>query len=189
MKSAPHKSIKAMIAIASLTIGTATPMSHRASASHCTPALKFTKHSFGARCFNTRSCRVDYADFREIDMPNEISPAPTTDYIKSLTGTRGGITNFPRPAEINWTSLDGTHLNATIDMRKIFPDECIAHNTLLEDIPEKAYVGSPSILLVVNDRNIQIYIKAMIPLKKLRNPSNPHSDFAWDAISVFSKDF
>src|SRR3546814_7992568 len=67
---------------------------------------------------------------------------------KLLTASFLSIANFPPPAVVSWRSKDGTPLRAEVDIDKIFKDRLIRHNVAREDIPEKAGVHNPDIVLV-----------------------------------------
>lgn len=152
--------------------------------------FKFKKHQFSALCFNTKGCRVEYANFYDVNDPDEkISPAPPADVLSRVGGERLGISNFPEPAKVTWRSLDGVRHAATIDMSAIFRSQCILHDVPREKIAEGIYVPSPSIVLVVNDREISIYMRAMIPLREPSRPNNPHSDVAWTTALAYRQSF
>src|SRR3546814_1629942 len=76
---------------------------------------------------------------------------------KLLTASFLSIANVPTPAVVSWRSKDGTPLRAEVDIDKIFKDRLIRHNVAREDIPEKAGVHNPDIVLEVDDRTINVY--------------------------------
>src|SRR3546814_19758995 len=97
--------------------------------------------------------------------------------------------NFPPPAVVSWRSKDGTPLRAEVDIDKIFKDRLIRHNVAREDIPEKAGVHNPDIVLEVDDRIINVYMRAFIPTKEQPTPRNKHSNFRHDLTKVFSRQY
>jgi len=150
--------------------------------------LRFKRHNFGARCYDTLNCKVLYDNFDHGDA----KPAPASatygpDYLEGWNGGYGGIDNFPEPARVIWRLKDGAAHEAEIDIGEIFKDELIRHNVPREEIAnltEGKYEGNPSILLEVNDRTIRIYMMARIPTKEWQIPGNKYSDFRNDVILV-----
>lgn len=154
--------------------------------------LKFRAHYFGAACFNTQSCVVLYRGFPHGASHDGPSPSVTStgrSLDQLLTATRGPIPNFPPPATVTWRSKDGTTHEAEIDIGEIFKDELIRHNVAREDAMHPASSGMPGIILEVNDRTINVYMRAMIWLKEPRIPGRPHSDYQDDLIKVFSRSY
>ncbi|MCM5657063.1 hypothetical protein NEH37_21675, partial [Xanthomonas hortorum pv. pelargonii] len=95
--------------------------------------------------------------------------------------------NFPPPIEISWRSKDGQAHNAKVDLEDIFHDRLIRHNVKREDIPEGISIGDPEIVLEVNDRTVNVYMKAFVPTKSRRNPSNANSDYRDELVLAWSK--
>lgn len=175
---------------------TSTPASERSPGHHDAAGvewpLKFKSHYFGAACFNTRSCIVLYRDFPHGAMHEGLSPSVEStgrSLDQLLTASRGPIPNFPPPAKVTWRSKDGAPHEAEIDIGEIFKDELIRHNVAREDAVDPASSGMPGIILEVNDRTINVYMRAMIWLKKPRLPDKPHSDYQDDLIKVFSRSY
>lgn len=151
--------------------------------------LRFEKHSFSARCYNTIGCKVLYNDFYHIKKEqDEISPPPANDqYQESWTKMPyGGIANFPPAAVVSWRSKDGDAHEVKIDIAEIFKDQNILHYVKEDEIPTGAKIASPDIILIVNDRTVSVYMKAHIPLKELTIPENKYSDFKNDLILAYS---
>lgn len=153
--------------------------------------LKFKAHYFGGHCFDTQSCVIVYRGFRH---GSEDSPSPSVASYgrpldKLLSAGRGPIPNFPPPAHVTWRSKDGTPLEAEIDIGEIFRDELIRHQVPREDALDPATSGTPGIILEVNDRTINVYMRDMIALKKPQFPDRPHSDFRDDLIKVLSRTY
>ena len=146
-------------------------------------ALNFKEHKFWAACFNTRGCRVEYADFLDIDDGDEkVSPPPPQDLLKKMRGVRVGIKNFPQPAQITWRSLDGKENSASIDMARIFANECVMHEVPSEVIARDVRMGMPSIILIVNDRDISVYMKTLVPIRSKSNPKFPNAAVVWQTV-------
>ncbi|MFZ5661379.1 MAG: hypothetical protein ACOY9B_01440 [Pseudomonadota bacterium] len=152
--------------------------------------LKFKAHYFGAHCFNTQSCRILYRGFPHgSDEPSPSVESYGRPLEKLLSAGRGPIPNFPPPAKVSWRAKDGTPLEAEVDIGEIFRDELIRHNVRREDALPNATDGWPRIILEVNDRTINVYMRAMIWLKQPRDPERPHSNYRDDLIKVFSRTY
>lgn len=131
-----------------------------------------------------------YANRYNVNDPDsEASPPAPDDYLTRLSASDIALRNFPGPAIIEWHSKDGAYHKATIDIEKIFSNGKILHNANPADIPPNAYIFSPDIIIVVNDRNISVYMKAHIPLKRPRIPPRPLSNFVDEAVLAFSTDY
>ena len=154
---------------------------------HNTFPLKFTEHNFGAYCFNTITCKIAYAGLE--DGEDGPSGAPAKGFLKSLYGGYVGIVNFPSPAVVTWQSLDGSTHEAIVDIGSIFKERLVLHHVPLEKIPTDGIAVAapgPDIILVVNDRTISVYMKAMVFLKNYRVPSNPNSDYIDEPILAYT---
>lgn len=155
--------------------------------------LKFRAHRFSVSTYSTYGCRVVYGGRVRADDPEaklqSSSEALGSRYPDNMTASMGPIGNFPPPAKVTWRSRDGTPLEAEIDIGEIFKDELIRHHVAREDALDPASSGTPGIILEVNDRTINVYMRDMIALKKPRFPDRPHSDFRDDLIKVFSRTY
>lgn len=157
--------------------------------------LVFHAHWFGSDCFSTRSCKVLYAGMPEGAMieGEEHKSRPSVESYgiplkKLLRGGRGPIPNFPSPAVVDWRSADGSSHHAEIDIGEIFKDQLVRHHVPREDVGA-TYNPQPEIMLEVNDRTINVYMRAHISTRALQKPGNPYSDFRDDLIKVFSRDY
>ncbi|MGY1458155.1 MULTISPECIES: hypothetical protein [unclassified Luteimonas] len=97
--------------------------------------------------------------------------------------------NFPPPAQVEWIAMDGTRLSATVDMAEIFKDRLLVHTTPREAILENSFLPPPDIVLVVDDRRIDVYMRTYLFLKELRDPTNPHSNFRSEVVRVHSREY
>lgn len=154
--------------------------------------LKFKAHYFGAHCFNTQSCRILYRGFPHgSDEPSPSVESYGRPLEKLLSAGRGPIPNFPPPAKVSWRAKDGTPLEAEVDIGEIFRDELIRHNLQPHEIAERG-IGPgalPQIILEVNDRTINVYMRAHISTRELQQPGNRYSDFRADLIKVFNRTY
>lgn len=176
---------------------TSTPASQRPAGRHVDAGvewpLKFKSHYFGASTYSTYGCKVVYGGMNRVDDSEEelqsSSESIGLKYPNNMGAGWGPISNFPPPAEVAWRSKDGTPHNALIDIGEIFRDELIRHNVAREDALDPASSGMPGIILEVNDRTINVYMRAMIWLKEPRLPGRPHSDYQDELIKVFSRSY
>jgi len=155
--------------------------------------LFFVSHTFGAACYSTYGCKVRYNDFLHVDDgDDELKPSSESlgsRYPDVLGGGYLGVRNFPPPVEVDWRSLDGSAHHARIDIGELFADGLVRHDVAREDIPERIGISEPEIILEVNNRTINVYMRTHIPLKAPRTPGNPYSDFNNDLMKVFSRTY
>jgi hypothetical protein len=141
--------------------------------------LKFEKYSFDARCYNTLRCSIIYSNAQQsvhVDQPS--GPPYSPDWKSDWSGTYTPYDNrnFAPPVGIDWMSLDGTRHRAQVDLADIFKDRLIRHDVPREEIPEGwAHRLSIDVLLEVNDRSINVYMKARIAMKTPQKQGNPYS--------------
>lgn len=131
--------------------------------------LTFTQHNFGAHCFDTIGCRITYAGFTHgVDREDEVSP-PMSSYKGSreqlLRAGHVGKRNFPPPAKVSWRSRDGVPHEATVDIGEIFKDRVVLHNVPQKDYRDDLGIADPDIVLEVNDRTVNVYMRALIPTR------------------------
>ncbi|MEN1960533.1 hypothetical protein WCE41_09415 [Luteimonas sp. MJ246] len=155
--------------------------------------LKFKKHNLGIHCFDTYGCKVVYdGRVQAMDDPEVLQPSSASlgaDYRKNWFGGRLGIRNFPPPAKVSWKSKDGTAHESSIAIGQIFNDEVVRHNVSWEEIPQNATFINPDIHLEINDRTINVYMLASIPLKNPSVPGNRYSDMQYDLTLVYTEAF
>ena len=155
--------------------------------------LKFVQHSFGVRCYSTYGCTVDYNGHRHVAHPDDVL-RPSTDEIhpdalKNASASYLGVMNFPEPAKVAWRSRDGVNHEARVDIGEIFRDRLILHHVPKEDIPERVSILNPAIILEVNDRTINVYMRAFIPTKSLRTPGNQHSNYRDELVLAWTRTY
>lgn len=156
--------------------------------------IKFARHDFGVVCYDTYGCRVVYAGRVRAEYPvDEKSPSTKEvdgDFREYLHGGYIGIPNFPAPAIVSWRSADGTPLSAEVDIGEIFSDELVRHQVPKDQLPPYLFSPvEPEIVLVVNDRTIQVYMKAHITTAVLQEPGNRYSGFRSDPILAYSRTY
>lgn len=152
--------------------------------------LRFKQHGFVAYCYDTMDCSVLYDDDYFVkDEDGKVTPSTSSygpDYRKNWGGgAHLGIRNFPSPATVAWKTKDGISLVAKVDIAGIFKDQRILHNVAKDEIPEGAKITVPTIILVVDGRTINVYMKAHIPLRQPSIPGNKYSDFKNDLVLAY----
>ena len=153
--------------------------------------LRFAQHNFVAYCYNTIGCQVIYDRHYQVeDGPDEVSPPPPAgNYKTNWNASYLGIENFPAPAQVRWKSLDGVQHEAKVDMAAIFKDQLVWHKVPKADMADFFHgpvAGEPGIILVVNDRAIDVYTKMFIPTKTEQIPGNKDSDFRDDLFLAWT---
>ncbi len=147
--------------------------------------LRFARHDFGAACYNTLRCSVVYVnkEFTPFDVGRP-SLAPSSTKYRGNWGTGYlGIRNFPSPAEVQWTSLDGVKHETKVDMARIFKDRLVWHKVPKADMMDfyrGPVAGEPGIFLEVNDSAINVYMHMFVPTKTDQTPGNKDSNFRDD---------
>ncbi|MBD7987973.1 hypothetical protein H9645_08015 [Luteimonas sp. Sa2BVA3] len=152
--------------------------------------LWFPRHYFGTDCFSVRACRIDYGGLPHLYETRQ----PTFESLgrpveKVLRASTGPIRNFPPPAEVTWTTLDGVELSAIVDIAEIFADRLVRHPVPRDDIMRNAHIPFPGIILVVDGRTIHVYMSTWIPLKESRKPGNPVGDLHTGLVHVHSRTY
>ncbi|MCC8446358.1 hypothetical protein [Xanthomonas translucens] len=152
--------------------------------------LRFDSYSFGARCYHTLRCSIvfDKQQHTSSDLDSPSGEPYASDWKDHWTGGFGSTEEFetrgfPSTVDIRWTAMDGVERYVEIDLEKVFPGHLILHNVPKEDVDEfwmsYGYSGNGRfhiyILLEVNDRTINIYMKARVLTKHLVDPEHdPH---------------
>lgn len=150
--------------------------------------LRFYIHSFAGYCFNTLACTVIYNNhnFTRLD-PQPAGPPPSPDYREHWNQAGfSGIGNFPPPAEVKWTSHDGTTYETKVDIGEIFKDGRVLYKVPDSEIPDQSWGDDPSIFLEVNDRTINVYMRAYIVTKTEQIPGNKNSYHRTDVILAWT---
>jgi hypothetical protein len=155
--------------------------------------LKFVQHSFGARCYSTYGCTVDYNGFRHASDPEDkLRPALTDvhpDALKNATAGYVGVRNFPEPARVRWKSKDGEQHDVQVDIGEIFRDQLIVHEVARDEIAEGVSVWDPGVLLVVDDRAIRVYMRAFIPTKTQQSGGSSGSTHRDEWVLAWSRQY
>ena len=154
--------------------------------------LRFHEHAFAVHCYDTIRCQVIYYDhdFSRLYGNKPSGPPASPDYRDQWpSATRGGIPNFPPAAEVRWVSLDGVPHEARVDIGTIFKDERVLYTVPDSEIPDRSWGGDTDIFLEVNDRTINVYMKAFIATNTEQTPGNKDSDFRDDVILAWTNTY
>jgi hypothetical protein len=159
--------------------------------------LRFKIHAFAVHCYNTVRCQVIYNnfDFGPYGADNQLSPPPPSPDYRDHWALASyiGIRNFPPPAEVKWTSLDGIAHETKVDIGAIFKDERVLYDVPESEIPDGMFpqglIIDPGIILEVSDRTVNVYMKALIPTKTEQIPGNKYSDIRGDVLLAWSRTY
>lgn len=154
--------------------------------------LTFRSHYFSSFCYSTYGCRVHYSSYPASIAPDDVlatSSDSIRNYPNNLEAGMWSFSNFPAPAKVTWRSKDGVPHEAEIDIGAIFKDQLVRHNVAREDAGKYALSDWPDIILEVNDRTINVYMRALIWTKTPQKPGNPHSNLRNDLIKAFTRTY
>ncbi|MFC6841445.1 hypothetical protein [Xanthomonas theicola] len=159
--------------------------------------IPFDRHAFGTACYDTYGCKILYNgryEAHDSDDVKRISSASLGDgYPDNLSGSTIGIRNFPDfppPAEVSWRSKDGQPHHATVDIGAIFKDKIVLHKVPQEQLPPILTAPIfPDIILEVNDRTINVYMRAMVFTTVPQRAGKPDSRFRYDLMLAYTKSY
>ena len=159
--------------------------------------LWFHDYSFGATCYNTLRCSIIFSRREHsirLDRPSGTPFAPdwkktwTAGYSTGQDFQRYG---FPSPVDIRWTALDGVEREIALDLDTVFPERLILHNVPEDEVREdwkgSHWVRDVDILLEVNDRTVNVYMRAWVVTKHLQDPNNPRSCSRRDLMLAWTR--
>lgn len=151
--------------------------------------LTFKRHNFGAFCYSTYGCHVTYNGFTHVSEPDDVlqlsSASLGEKYPANLDASYLSVGNFPEPANVVWKSKDGVKHSAFVDIASVFRDQRVLHHVPKGGVDGD--IGDPGIILEVNDRTINVYMKAFVPTRAPQVPGNKHSHFRDDLFLAWSK--
>ncbi|MDM7555169.1 hypothetical protein VB151_11695 [Xanthomonas fragariae] len=151
--------------------------------------LRFDSYSFDARCYHTLRCSIIFdRQQHSLHLADPSGDPYAPDWKDDWRGGFGSTEEFetrgfPSTVDIRWTAMDGVERYVEVDLEKIFPGHLMLHNVAGEDIDEfflvYGYSGNGRnhvyILLEVNDRTINVYMRADVLTKHLADPQHdPH---------------
>lgn len=160
--------------------------------------VQFRNFDFEVFCYSTRNCSVvfDNHEFSRLSI-NVVTPPPESKPGKDYRDYWGdasflGIFNFPKPAKVEWTSMDSVQHEAQVDIGAIFKDQWALNNVPAADaiVNSTSPIGplvTPNIFLEVNDRTINVYIKTEIDTNTEQVPGNKYSYYRDDLILVWTQ--
>ena len=151
--------------------------------------LRFREHKFSAFSYSTYGCRLWYRGRLQLDEPDDQLQMPSDavgNYPDNLHASWGPIRNFPSPAKVSWRSRDGSSHRAEVDIGEIFKDQLVRHNMRREELLRNQGVP-PEIILEVNDRTINVYMRATLWTKDEQIPGNRLSHRRDDLIKAYSR--
>lgn len=158
--------------------------------------LRFDSFNFDVRCYNTLRCHVVFMNQQLSTHIDEPSGEPYSPDWKERWKA-GFIVSpeqvFPLPVEIHWTSLDAYQHFAEVDLGAIFEDKLVLHNATQADVLEgwglRDHARDVEILMEINNRTINVYMRAWVLLKHRRDPEVSNSDSLRDLMLAWSKTY
>jgi hypothetical protein len=154
--------------------------------------LRFTEHRIGVYSFSTYGLRVVYDGALVEDEDQAVLKEPSSAFSRypiAMDGNWGHYHNFPSPMELSWRSADGVPHQAQVDIGEIFKDQRILHKVPREEIAENGTIGTPGIIVEVNDRTINVYMRAYISTKSEQIPGNKYSHHRDDLILAWTRTY
>ncbi|MFC6185051.1 hypothetical protein [Pseudoxanthomonas japonensis] len=155
--------------------------------------LTFVRHNFGATSYSTYGCKVLYNGFLHLSEEDDVlqmsSARAHPDSLRKTSAGYLGVKNFPAPAKVTWRSADGVAHEADVDIGAIFKDRMILHRVPREDVREGVSITDPDIILEVNDRTINVYMRAFVPTRELQIPGNRYSGHRDDLVLAWTRTY
>lgn len=135
--------------------------------------LRFKRSfGFGARCVNTLDCHVVYDGMRygrSSSVGAGVDPYAAAE-LDLWKGTQASF-GFAEPVEVRWRAPDGTALEASVDLRSIFKGRQVLHvvpRHEVSELPGGDHDLPVHVLLEVNGRSINVYMRAYVPTRHLQ---------------------
>jgi hypothetical protein len=160
--------------------------------------LRFDRFSFDARCYNTLECSVIFINQQHISQRNRFSSSGEPRSPDWKDDWTAGFAIMPSDVfspiiEIWWTAMDGVARSTKLNFEKIFPDRLVLHNAQEHEVKDGWGLDDRSrrveILLEVNDRTINVYMRGLVELKQPRDPAVRNSDSLRDLKLAWTKTF
>ena len=154
--------------------------------------LRFAGHSFAVHVYDTLAFHVEYNgtgwfsdQYRHARSPSYADSIPRDQW--PLAGYIG-VGNWPGPAKLRWTSLDGVEHTAEIDFSEIFADGLTLHQVPDNELPAGMYhqgiSTDPEIHLEVENRTVRVYQRAWMSTRSEQRVGNKHSNYRKDLFPV-----
>ena len=145
--------------------------------------LRFAGHSFAVHVYDTLAFYVEYNgtgwfsdQYRSARSPSYAESIPREHW--PLAGYIG-VRNWPSPAKLRWTSLDGVEHTAEIDFSEIFADGLTLHQVPDNELPAGMYhqgiSTDPEIHLEVENRTVRVYQRARMSTRTEQVPGNRYT--------------
>lgn len=154
--------------------------------------LRFAGHSFAVHAYDTLAFYVEYNGTGWFSDQYRTARSPS--YAESIPRERWplagyiGVRNWPGPAKLRWTSLDGVEHTAEIDFSRIFADGLTLHTVPDNELPAGMYhqgiSTDPEIHLEVENRTVRVYQRARMSTRSEQRPGNKYSNYRKDLFLV-----
>ena len=154
--------------------------------------LRFAGHSFAVHVYDTLAFYVEYNGTGWFSDQYRTARSPS--YAESIPRERWptagyiGVRNWPGPAKLRWTSLDGVEHTAEIDFSRIFADGLTLHSVPDNELPAGMYhqgiSTDPEIHLEVENRTVRVYQRARMSTRTEQVPGNRYTHNRSDLFLV-----
>lgn len=154
--------------------------------------LHFVRHDFAVHVYDTLAFYVEYngdgffaSQYRSTRSPSYAESIPRERW---PTAGYSSVANWPGPAKLRWTSLDGVEHTAEIDFSEIFADGQTLHQVPDNELPAGMYhqgiSTDPEIHLEVENRTVRVYQRAWMSTRSEQRVGNKHSNYRKDLFPV-----
>lgn len=154
--------------------------------------LRFAGHSLDVHVYDTLAFYVEYnqqgffsSQYRTVRSPSYAGSIPRQRWPQA---GYIGVRNWPGPAKLRWTSLDGVQHIAEVDFSRIFADALTLHQVPDEQLPAGMFAQGistdPEIHLEVDNRTVRVYQRARMPTRSAQIPGNRYSNYRRDLFLV-----
>lgn len=163
-------------------------MTHLAHATTHEPT--FIDYTFEAYGFRTRNHHIEYDEetFVHADIGQPPRPLPRH-HLDMVGHKKSRLRKTLDTVRITWRSMDGEKHETQLDLAQIFKERRIHHDVRAEDVWHGERIRPPVIILIVDDRDVSLYMKAMIPLRERSDARNPYSTYRRETIPVARQSF
>ena len=145
--------------------------------------LRFAGHSFAVHVYDTLAFYVEYNgtgwfsdQYRTARSPSYADSIPRERW---PTAGYSAVANWPGPAKLRWTSLDGVEHTADIDFSRIFADGLTLYTVPDNELPAGMYhqgiSTDPEIHLEVDNRTVRVYQRARMSTRSEQVPGNRYT--------------
>ena len=131
--------------------------------------LKFSSHDFGVLCYGVSDVNIEYAKSALPLAAGRVLPEKRAEDAKRTpNGTAGPYSAFQGPVTAKWSARDGTKLEASIDLDRVFPERVVLHTQEAGRIykPDPIVASTPTVVVELDNRTVNVYMVVTLRLVK-----------------------